>query len=263
MPTPFPGMDPYLERPGIWEGVHTRLLVAISDALTPRLRPNYRVDIERRTYLAVLKPDDLVGILDVLVFEPAGPVVADPTPSYANGERPLLAEIPVPEEVVERYLEIRDTQTAEVVTVIEVLSPANKTNPTGRQEYNTKREKVLASRTNLIEIDLLRAGEPPPIYWRQEQRCDYRVVVSRGWQRPRVEVYCVGLRQPLPTVPVPLRRAESEPGLELNRLLHELYDRAGYDMAVDYSQPPTPPLAEGDAGWANELLALAGLRPAG
>lgn len=263
MPTPFPGMDPYLERPGIWEGLHTRLLVAISDALTPRLRPNYRVDIERRTYLAVLHPDPLVGIPDVLVFEPAGPAVGAPSPSYANGGHPLLAEIPVPEEVVERFLEIRDTQTQEVVTVIEVLSPANKSNPTGRQEYNAKREKVLASRTNLIEIDLLRAGDPPPIYWRQEQRCDYRIVVSRAWQRPRVEVYCVGVRQPLPAIPVPLRQKESEPLLELNQLLHELYDRAGYDLAVDYSQPPTPPLAEDDARWADELLHQSGPRAAG
>lgn len=260
MPTPFPGMDPYLERPGIWAGVHTRLLVAMADALMPRLRPNYFVAIEQRTYLSVRQPDDFAAIPDVLVFQPAGMGRAGVTPAYANGGAPLLAEIPMPEEVVERFLEIRNVQTAEVVTVIELLSPANKSNPTGRQEYNDKRQKVLASKTNLIEIDLLRGGESPPLYWRTQQQCDYRIVVSRAWQRPHVEVYCLGVRQPIPAFPVPLRRGEAEPSLELNQLLHEVYDRAGYDLAVDYKRSPTPFLSESDAQWAETLLHSAGLR---
>ncbi|RLT39005.1 MAG: DUF4058 family protein, partial [Chloroflexi bacterium] len=252
--TPFPGMDPYLERPGIWGEVHTRLIVAIADALAARLRPTYFVGVEQRTYLALLKPDDFAGIPDVFVFQPAWMGRASAAPAYANGGRPLLAEIPMPEEVVERFLEIRNVQTAEVVTVIELLSPANKSNPTGRQEYNDKRQKVLSSKTNLIEIDLLRGGESPPLYWRQEQQCDYRIVVSRAWQRPHVDVYCIGLRQPLPSIPVPLRRSESEPSLELNQLLHDLYDRAGYDLSVDYRQPPSPPLSDSDTVWADALL---------
>jgi len=260
MPTPFPGMDPYLEQPGIWAGVHTRLLVAMADVLTPRLRPNYLVDIELRTYLALRKPDEFAGIPDVLVFQPAGMAQASAAPAYANGGAPLLAEIPMTEEVVERFLEIRSVQTAEVVTVIELLSPANKSNPTGRQEYNDKRQKVLASKTNLIEIDLLRGGESPPLHWRTQQQCDYRIVVSRAWQRPQVEVYCLGVRQPIPAFPVPLRRDEAEPALELNQFLHELYDRAGYDLAVDYKRSPVPPLSESDAQWADTLLRSAGLR---
>lgn len=260
MPTPFPGMDPYLERPGLWGEVHTRLIVAIADALAPRLRPTYFVGVERRTYLSVRSPDEFASIPDVLVFQPAGMARASAAPAYANGGRPLLAEIPMPEEVVERFLEIRNVHTAEVVTVIELLSPANKSNPTGRQEYNDKRQKVLSSKTSLIEIDLLRSGESPPLYWRTPQQCDYRVVVSRAWQRPHVDVYCIGLRQPLPSIPVPLLRSESEPTLELNPLLHDLYDRAGYDLAVDYRQPPSPPLAEADERWADDLLRAAAVR---
>ena len=260
MPTPFPGMDPYLEQPGIWGEVHTRMLVAMADALAPRLRPTYFVGVERRTYLAVRSPDEFAGIPDVLVFQPAGMARTSAAPAYANGGAPLLAEIPMPEEVVERFLEIRNVQTAEVVTVIELLSPANKSNPTGRQEYNDKRQKVLASKTNLIEIDLLRGGESPPLYWRTQPQCDYRIVISRAWQRPHVDVYCIGLRQPLPSIPVPLRRDEGEPDLELNQLLHDLYDRAGYDLAVDYTQPATPPLSEPDATWADALLRSAGVR---
>jgi hypothetical protein len=253
-------MDPYLERPFFWEQVHTRLIVAIADALSPRLRPKYRVDIEKRTYLAVLSPDDLVGLPDVVVFQPAGGAVGEVVPAYTNGGSPLVAEIPMPEEIVERFLEIREVSTAEVVTVIELLSPVNKSNATGRQEYNTKREHILASRTNLIEIDLLRGGQPPPLRWRSEQPCEYRIVVSRAWQRPRVDVYCFGVRQPIPTIPVPLRRQEAEPTLALNQLLHDLYDRAGYDLAVDYRQAPVPPLGEADADWADDRLRTTGWR---
>ena len=173
------------------------------------------------------QPDEFAGIPDVLVLQPAGMAQVSVAPAYANGGAPLLAEIPMPEEVVERFLEIRSVQSAEVVTVIELLSPANKSNPTGRQEYNDKRQKVLSSKTNLIEIDLLRGGESPPLHWRTQPQCDYRIVVSRAWQRPQVDVYCIGLRQPLPSIPVPLRRSESEPSLELNQLLHDLYERAG------------------------------------
>lgn len=260
MPTPFPGMDPYLERPGLWEGVHTRLIVAIADALAPNLRPKYRVDVEKRTYLAVLTPDDLVGIPDVVIFQPATAAPTTVAPAYANGGMPLVAEIPMPEEVVERFLEIREVQTGEVITVVELLSPVNKRNPTGRQEYNEKRQQILATKTSLIEIDLLRSGQAPPLRMSTAQACDYRVVVSRAWQRPRVELYCIGVRQPLPTIPVPLRRNEAEPTIALNQLLHDLYDRAAYDLAIDYKIAPSPPLAEHEAAWAAALLRTAGLR---
>jgi hypothetical protein len=245
-------MDPYLERPGLWEGVHTRLIVAIADALAPLVRPKYRVDVETRTYLAMLTPDEFVGKPDVLIFQPAG--------TLAGGVAPALAEIPMPEEMVERFLEIREVRTAEVITVIEILSPANKSNVTGRQEYHSKRQKVLGSQTHLIEIDLLRGGQSPPLRLRTDQPNDYRIVISRAWQRPQVEVYAFGIRQPIPTIPVPLRRQEAEPPLALNQLLHDLYDRAGYDLAIEYHQNPTPPLKGADAAWADELLRSAGLR---
>ena len=83
MSTPFPGMDPYLERRGLWEGVHTRLLVALADAIAPQVRPRYRVDVEQRTYLAVMTPDDLIGKPDVLVLATREPRVAYHTVSPA------------------------------------------------------------------------------------------------------------------------------------------------------------------------------------
>lgn len=69
MPSPFPGMNPYLETPELWSEVHSRLIVAIADIIAVPLRPNYYVAIEKRTYLS--EPDDsvLVGIPDVSIFK--------------------------------------------------------------------------------------------------------------------------------------------------------------------------------------------------
>src|SRR5215471_18198467 len=113
MPTPFPGMDPYLERAGVWEEVHTRLIVAIADALGPQVRPKYRVGVEQRTYLAVLTPDEytLVGKPDILVAAPRRQAQPAQVTATAIGIAPRVAQVPMPEEIIERYLTVRDVVT--------------------------------------------------------------------------------------------------------------------------------------------------------
>jgi uncharacterized protein DUF4058 len=260
MPTPFPGMDPYLERAGVWEEVHTRLIVAIADALGPQVRPKYRVGVEQRTYLAVLTPDeyDLVGKPDVLVAasrRQAPPVQAT---ASAVGVVPKVAQLPMPDEITERYLQVRDVISGEVVTVIELLSPTNKLTRAGRRQYACQRMQVLASATHFIEIDLLRAGEPFPFkVLDDEAQSDYRILVSRAQDRPQAAVYLFSIRDPIPDIPVPLQPGDAEPSLALNRLVHDVYDRAGYDLTVDYQQaPPPPPLSEPDIQWLKQLLPL-------
>src|SRR5215468_1478511 len=219
MPTPFLGMDPYLERRGIWEQVHTDLIVSIRRFLTPLLRPRYHVGIEERTYLAVLPREEQgAGIPD--------------------------------EEVTERYLEIRTVPEQQVITVIEILSPSNKLAREGRGQYEGKRLKVLGSRTHLIEIDLLRAGHPFPM--KAPGSNDYRIVISRSQHRPRADIYLFGVRDLIPAFPIPLRPGETAPALPLNHILHELYDQGGYDLIIDYQQAPQPPLSEGDTAWARQ-----------
>jgi hypothetical protein len=258
MPTSFPGMDPYLERRGLWEEVHTGLITSIQRFLTPLLRPKYRVAIERRTYLSVLPPDDqLVGMPDVLIRTERGD--APRTMMRATiTTAPVIGELPLPEEVHERYLEVREVATQEVVTVIEILSPANKLGKAGRAQYEEKRIEVLASLTNLVEIDLLRAGKPFAMKIPGQNgltKSHYRIVISRSWQRPRADFYLFSVREPIPDFPIPLQRGETEPILPLNQILHELYDQGGYDMAIDYHQSPEPPLADEDKQWAKALLA--------
>src|SRR5215468_4367351 len=250
MPTPFPGMDPYLERRDHWHAVHTRLLVAMADALGPQVWPHYRVDIELRTYIALLTSQSLAGIPDVLVMSSPREVGYPIAPAISSA--PQVVEVPMPEEIHERYLVVREVTTQDVVTVLAILSLANKLTHEGREAYEAKRTIVLGSKTNLVEIDLLRAGSPLPPF--QAGQSDYRILISPALSRPRAMAYTLSVRDPLPTIPIPLRPGDPEPTLPLNQLLHDLYDRARYDLAIDYSQPPIPPLPDDDAAWARPLL---------
>jgi len=248
-------MDPSLERRGLWEDVHTRLIVAIAEALAPQVRPNYRVAVEQRTYLAAKAPDDLVGQPDVLLLATREPRVVYETSVAPLHAGAYVGELHHVEEFKERYLEIRSVADGEVVTVIELLSHSNKSSQRGRKRLERKRLVVLASMTHLVEIDLLRAGDPMAMRIAGNgHKTDYRIVVSRAQQRPRADIYLFGVRDTIPEFPIPLRRGETAPVLPLNQVLHDLYDRAGYDLAIDYSQPAEPLLDEADAEWATQIV---------
>lgn len=255
MTTPFPGMDPYLERRGVWSEVHTRLIVAIADELGPKIRPQYRVGVDLRTYLALTTSEELVGVPDVLVVAPSETSRETAASKTTMAVMPQTVELPMPEEIVERYLEIRDVATGEVIIVIEILSLANKLLHEGRKQYENKRLAIIGSRTNRVEIDLLRAGKPLPMRPLNDGgESDYRILVSRASRRPHADAYLFNVRDPIPDIPIPLRPGETEPLILLNPLLHDLYDRAGFDLTLDYSQPPQPSLRDEDAAWAKKLL---------
>jgi hypothetical protein len=173
MPSPFPGMNPYLELPALWHEFHNRLIVAISDALTPHLQPKYYVAVETRTYLDDDNPELLVGIPDAIVLAaPESPATAPA--AIATQTRPKQIQLPMPIEVKERYLEVREVGTHQVITVIEVLSPQNKRSGEGRSTYQKKRQRVLGSSFHLVEIDLLRENPPMPMIG-VEETSDYRM----------------------------------------------------------------------------------------
>ncbi len=181
MPSPFPGMDPYLERPGIWQQVHADLMVDIRRFLTPLVRPRYYIAIEQHTYLTILPPPDhRVGVPHITVVaaqEETGSTTSHTASISSGSVQPVVAELPQPEEVLQRYLEIRDAATHAVITALEILSPANKIGREGRRQYEAERLNILGSMTHLVEIDLLRAGEPLPMSITQTD--DYRLLVSR------------------------------------------------------------------------------------
>lgn len=248
MNNPFPGMNPYLEHPALWHQVHNRLIVAISDAITPQVAPKYRVSIEERIYTSV-EDGLLVGIADVAV---ASSQTKTPIQTTATATKPIPVQVPVPVEVTERFLEVRLTQSGDIVCVIEVLSPKNKRSGTGRETYQTKRQKILQSQTNLIEIDLFRVGEPMPVLATIE--AVYRILVSRGHSRPAADLYAFGLTEPLSTIPIPLLTDDAEPVVDLQDVLNDIYTRARFDLSIDYTQPLKPSLPEAENTWIQGIL---------
>ena len=279
MPSPFPGMDPYLEHPALGPGVHTWLIASLADLLRPQVVPRYYVAVEERFYVAEAGEAALVGAAGALVVGerarggaadgpadgPDGLGHGEPAAAASGGPGVLVVEVPSVPAIRQRYLEVRVPATHEVITVIEVLSPANKRAGEGRLQYEAKRLATLASLSNLVEIDLLRAGEPLPSLHQGEPLAgaragDYRVLISRASERPRAALHRLSLRAPLPAIPVPLRPGEQEPQLDLGEGVRLAYERGSYDLRIDYRSEPVPPLAPAAAAWADALLRQHGRR---
>lgn len=257
MPSPFPGMNPYLEHPALWSGIHHRLITAIANHLAPKIRPKYIAAIEERVYEISGEASLLVGIPDVSVqrstsSSPSNLAVVSST------TQPMEVTIPIPEILTEGYLEIRSVETGEAVTVIEVLSPKNKQSVVGRLQYETKRQKVLGSSTHMVEIDLLRQGKPMPM--EGGIKSNYRILISRSETRPKAALYGFNLGDSIPQFPLPLGSEDVEPWVDLQGLLHEIYDQGAYDLRLNYSGSIVPALSETDATWVDDVLRQQGLR---
>lgn len=258
MPSPFPGIDPYLEAPALWPEVHSRLIVALADAIAPSLLPHYYIAIEQRTYFST--PDDslLIGIPDLTVLKEGNPNTtptpqASATATLSRPNHPQTITLPLSEEIQERYLEIRETQTGTVITALEILSPKNKRAGEGRDAYLRKRQQILSSATHLIEIDLLRAGQPMPMSG-QLPPTHYRILVSRSAARPTANLYSFNLQDPIPQFAIPLKDQTDGPTVNLKPLLDGIYNRAGYAIRIDYTAMPTPPLSPEDKQWIEAIL---------
>lgn len=257
-------MDPYLENPGLWPDVHHRLITIASDLLTVQLRPKYYVRIEERVYVsdehdpgrAVIVPD-----LRIAARSETGDRILDvPEAARVSTVEPVVATTMFEDEMHEARLEIIDRALRSVVTVIEVLSPANKVpGSRGEKSYREKRHEVMHSPSHLVEIDLLRAGESIEV---QEllPRHDYLVHVSRVEQRPRGTIWPIRLANRLPVIPIPLHPGDPAASLDLQEVLNTAYDRAGYDLEIDYHLAPIPALPPAEAEWAGRLLAAQELR---
>ena len=218
MASPFPGMDPYLERPNLWPNFHNSYIAVARDQLVPRLRPNFFVGIEERVYM-----------LD--------------------------------EEIREARLEILDVASRKIVAVIEVVSPANLIERArGRKSNNDKRVEIMNSPCHLVEIDLLRKGKSflPTTAW---DKGDYFVHVSRALvNRPEGMLWPIRLHQRLPTIAIPLTPNVPDVTLDLQAVVTSAYDRAGYDLIINYRAEPTPALKPQQQEWADKLLKSRGLR---
>jgi len=252
--SPFSGMDPYLEDPTEWGGVHTRLINSISDQLAALVQPNFSVKIEQHVYL--ISPDETRTqqvVPDVYLIETL-PQAA--WPGAAVGiTTPTMVEPLYELEVTERWIEIRDKRNREVVTAIELLSPFNKAkNTLGRAAFLRKRTNVMNTRTHWVEIDLLRAGERPP---EVAGKSDYYALLKRSGILDAYEVWYFDLRDRMPTIAIPLRAPFADVPLDLQAAFADTYRRGGYATDIDYTgDVPVPALRPPITVWVKQQIAV-------
>ena len=242
-------MDPYLEDPHYWSDVHGRFINALSDQLADIVSPHFVVRFESRVYLATAD-DVLLGqiIPDVYVLNrPTADAISAAT-AAATIVPPTVIEPLFDPEIHERYIEIRDAASREVVTTIEILSPTNKmSGAPGGKSFLQKRQSVLASGTHWIEIDLLREGERPE---EVAGKSDYYALLHRAGHLT-YDVWFFDLRDRMPTIAVPLRPPFADVPVDLQAVFETTYTRAHYAESTDYTAPiPLPRLRPADKIWA-------------
>jgi Protein of unknown function (DUF4058) len=256
MPSPFPGMDPYLEG-YLWSDVHSALANKIRQHLTPKLRPHYTARLA--IYLVEdTTPEAEIGILypdvEILSMSPPNtiPFPSNTGTSVITTPAPLTLPLLQPIEIRIPSIEIRDVAENVLITSIEILSPVNKREP-GLTVYRQKCQRLYRANVHLLELDLLRRGTRPFNHPRLP-KVPYLITLTRS-QSNAVEIWPIALQNQLPTIPVPLRYPDSDIPLELNSVINAIYEEAAYDLSIDYTQmPPPPAFSESETNWMRSLL---------
>lgn len=252
MKCPFPGMDPYLEDPAVWEDFHRRLITFCADALQSGLPGGYDARIDERLRVISASGDPVSFLPDV------GISIQSSTRSGARSSAgavatldPVSLEVDVVAEIRESWIEIRRGDR-ELVTIIEILSPGNKT-AEGVIEYRATRSAILGEMVNLVEIDLLIAGNRM-IDPRKLPAKDYFVFVTRARSRRQIDAYGWTIQDPLPTIPIPLRMPDPDIGLNLAEVFASTFERGRYERALQYTRPPLVSLREEQLAFVRQRL---------
>ena len=264
MPSPFPGMDPYLE--AHWRDVHASLVIYARDALQSVLPKSLRARVEETVLLETpqgLGDHPLFPDVRVVEYTSQRETIARSEPGIAVAE-PLLIQAE-PEPVSEPYLEIIDRESGNrVVTVIEFLSPSNKSPGPNREQYVRKQREICSSHANLVEIDLNRFGVHtlafPLAHLKPAGRTAYMASVRRTTQRGMAEVYRMPLWHRLPVLKIPLRPDDGDVPLDLQSLVDLCYRNGGYEGTLNYAAEPDPALSGAEKEWAEKRLQEMGLR---
>ncbi len=250
----FPGMNPYLEASDIWPDFHGTYLMELRAHLNRALPPGYVARWDRYVWVDDEHEERLLGRPDVFVSE-------TPKRSLASGnvallDAPQTVELPVIDAKGQPVVRIIDARNRRVVTVIEMLSPANKSRGVDHDAYLAKRQEYLKSGTNLVEIDLLRAGQRPPVLG-AATLCDYSILVSRAVDFPDAGYWPLTIRDVLPTIPIPLDPGVADVRIALQACLERSLEQGRYEEEIDYTQPAPPPeMNESDRAWLRERIRI-------
>jgi Protein of unknown function (DUF4058) len=227
MPSPFPGMDPYLEDEGTWPIFQHHLVLCLYQILLPNLVDRYRARVAQRHYVT---------------------------------EQALFTSV-IREEHHEDFIEIRQRSDGRLVTLLDIVSPANRTTSSGRQAYLDTRKDGRGGGANLVEIDLVLQGQPMLDYSRENlPDWDYAVTVTRASQPERHEIYTATLQKRLPRFRLPLAADDRDTVLDLHTAFNRCYDQGGFSSRIDYQREPGTRLNDEDRVWIDELLREAKLR---
>ncbi len=260
MPSPFPGMDPYIETPELWSDFHSNLASEIQAALNPRIQPTYVARLTPYVTYEIIEVAKMRGIRpDVGVWRQ----VREVAPAYdvvVTTPAPFESAIPVEVPLELLSVELRVVETQELITVVEILSPVNKrAGHEAHRDYQRKRRELLRSSAHFIEIDLLRGGERSPLEI-QPPVAPYYVTLSRATRRPKVDVWPIQLWNKLPSIPVPLLEPDPDVPLALGEIVASVYERGAYGAQIDYRRTPPPPLTEQENQWLDNYLRQQGRR---
>lgn len=227
MPSPFPGMDPYLEDEAVWPVFHHQLVMCLYQILLPGLVDRYRARVGQRHYVT---------------------------------EQALFTSV-VREEHHEDFIEIRQRTDGRLITLLEVVSPANKLTSSGRSAYLDKRKEGRTANANLVEVDLVLQGQPTLEYSRDGlPDWDYAVTVTRSTQPERYEIYTATLQKRLPRFRLPLAADDRDTVLDLHTAFTRCYEQGGFAGKIDYRRDPSTALSDEDKRWLHETLRQQKLR---
>lgn len=251
MPSPFPGVDPYLEAQGLWADFHSKFINVWQEALLEKLPPGYDARLNEHVYLVHDHEEPGKLIIPDVAIEQLPDTGGGTAVAVGTRVETEIVTLPVPYEVRESYIEIRKHPERTLVAVLELLSPTNKGSE--RAAYLEKRDEILVSTVHLVEVDLLIRGRRLPMS-RRRRPAHYHALTGRGDERPRCRLHSWSIRDPLPTVGIPL----AEPGLEVPSDLGEVFrtawQRGRYERAIDYARPLDLRFQEQDLKWIRDQL---------
>jgi hypothetical protein len=220
-------MDPYLEDAALWPAFHHQLVACLYQILLPGLVDRYRARVVQRHYTT---------------------------------EQALFTSV-VCDEHHEDCIEIRQRSDGRLITLLDVVSPANKTSAEGRDAYLAKRREGRTANANLVELDLVLQGQPMLDYSRDGlPDWDYAVTVTRSTQPERYEIYTATLQKRLPRFRLPLAADDRDTVLDLHTAFARCYDQGGFGSKIDYGRDPAAQLADDDRRWLNDVLRQVKLR---
>jgi len=265
MPSPFPGMDPYLEGE-LWQEFHETLAGSIRALLMPLLTPTYVALLAKRYVLDRpalgvfdVPPRAVYSDVHVVPVRDAALVAVVEATRDAPGITAPSAELPNYVEAPQLSIEIRDVARRRLIDVIEIISPANKYGD-GAREYLERRRELLRANVHLLEIDLVRQGARIPLAGATSTAA-YYVYLSRMQRRPFTQLWAMALSDTLPTVPVPLLPPDPDVPLDLQAAVDACFALVGYERLIDYTPTPPPPVMPAeDVAWVDATLRAVGLR---